>query len=345
MMKTPRTTLTALVLLLTPFTIARAESFGGIGILGDSYSDEYQFYPPDRATARNWMEILAETRGLDFGGFSAQGRGEPRNQGYEYNWARIDATTEDMIATGQHSGLAAQVAAGKVGLVFIFIGGNDFIHALESPDPDGALVRVAPRVLVNFRTGVETILAASPGVKVVVGTIPDIRHLPEFDAPIRAGQLPRARADAYTAAISRYNAQIRALAANNPRVALLDLDVVTKLANLVSHDRTLIAGRTLDRTRASNDLDCFFLADARHPGTIGQGMIAKLFVDAINARFNAGVSPLDDGEILHVATTLRPVPGDQKLHAANTGELTAMRSPAATGPRADVPTSPNSATR
>ncbi len=30
-----------------------------IGVLGDSYSDEYQFYPPDRSTAQNWVEILA----------------------------------------------------------------------------------------------------------------------------------------------------------------------------------------------------------------------------------------------------------------------------------------------
>ena len=30
----------------------------GIGVLGDSYSDEYEFYPPDRPTARSWVEIL-----------------------------------------------------------------------------------------------------------------------------------------------------------------------------------------------------------------------------------------------------------------------------------------------
>src|SRR4051812_30594148 len=104
-MVSPRSISAALLLMLATLSAARAGDLGGIGVLGDSYSDEYQFYPPDRSVARNWVEILAAARGLDFGRFTAEGRGEPRNQGYEYNWARSDATTEDLIATGQHTGL------------------------------------------------------------------------------------------------------------------------------------------------------------------------------------------------------------------------------------------------
>src|SRR3954468_6540448 len=111
-MKTLFSITLTVVLLSGTLSTARAGSPGGIGVLGDSYSDEYQFYPPDRSTARNWVEILAATRRLDFGAFSADRRGEPRNQGYAYNWARSDATTDDLIAAGQHTGLAAQVAGG-----------------------------------------------------------------------------------------------------------------------------------------------------------------------------------------------------------------------------------------
>src|SRR3954464_3143937 len=131
-----------LIALLTPLAPACAGWRGGIGVLGDSYSDEYQFYPPHRSTARNWVEILAATRGLNFGRFSTQSRGEPRNQGYEYNWARSDATTDDMIVTGQHTGLAAQVARGEVNLVVVFIGGNDFINAMKTPARAAALQQV-----------------------------------------------------------------------------------------------------------------------------------------------------------------------------------------------------------
>src|ERR1019366_408654 len=101
-----------LALTLAPSWALGGTFQGGIGALGDSYTDEYEFYPPDRSSARTWLETLVATRGLNFGAFSTVGRGEPRNQGCEYNWARSDATTEDMIRTGQHTGLAAQVARG-----------------------------------------------------------------------------------------------------------------------------------------------------------------------------------------------------------------------------------------
>src|SRR6188474_2963230 len=110
MMNMIRLTLLTSSFFLLLHAVTLAGSLGGIGVLGDSYSDEYQFYPPDRSTARNWVEILAATRGLDFGRFGDEGRGEPRNQGFAYNWARSDATTEDLIATGQHAGLAGQIA-------------------------------------------------------------------------------------------------------------------------------------------------------------------------------------------------------------------------------------------
>src|SRR4051794_15479821 len=68
--------------ILGPSLSARAALPVAIGVLGDSYSDEYEFYPPDRSTARNWVEILSATRGLDFGPYSTVGRGEPRNRGF-----------------------------------------------------------------------------------------------------------------------------------------------------------------------------------------------------------------------------------------------------------------------
>ena len=302
-MTTLHRALVAPIICLALLSPAQAEPPAGIGVLGDSYSDEYQFYPPDRSKARNWVEILAEARGLDFGRFRAEGWGEPRNGGYEYNWARSGATTDDLITAGQHAGLAAQVADGKVKLVWIFIGGNDFIHALADPDPDAALAAALPRALANYRTAFEAILRADPAVKVVAATVPDIRHLPEFDGPLRDGRLPRERADAFTGALARFNAQVRDLAAGNPRVAIADLDLITRLGSLVARRRVPVAGRRLDRARPGNDPDCFFLADGRHPGTLAQGELARLFLRVINARFDAGVQPLTDAEIARVAAT------------------------------------------
>lgn len=276
----------------------QAESPLRVGILGDSYSDEYQFYPPDRATARNWMEILTTTRGVNFGAFSSESRGEPRNQGYEFNWARSDATTDDLIATGQHTGLAGQVARGDIDVVWIFIGGNDFIGAMKSRDPLATVTTLLPRALANFRAALETIAAASQTVRIVLVTVPDVRNLPEFAGPIREGRISTSTADEFTSAIARFNAQIRALAARSERIALLDFDLAVQFANRLSQDSILAAGRILSRTRPGNEPDCFFLADSRHPGTLGQTLLAQMFIETVNVKFGARIPTLSAREAL-----------------------------------------------
>jgi hypothetical protein len=274
------------------------------------------------------VEILAASRGLDFGPFDARSRGEPRNQGYAFNWARSDATTEDLIRTGQHTGLAAHVARGAVNIVVIFIGGNDFINALKAADPVAALGRVLPRALDNHRAAVRTIRAASPWVKVVLVTIPDVRHLPEFAGLLRAGRLPSTVADSFTSAIRRYNAQIRSSAASDPRFALIDLDLATCAANLVSEDYVLVAGRWLDRRHPGNGPDCFFLADVRHPGTLGQGLMARMFIEVVNARFDAGIAPLEPQEVLALAGAVAPA-GDGELGRVHRAAVPRPVTPAA----------------
>jgi lysophospholipase L1-like esterase len=326
-MITIRSTVLLLALLLAANGAAPAQSLRGIGILGDSYSDEYQFYPPYRSTARNWVEILATTRRLEFGSVDAEGRGEPRNQGHAFNWARSGATTRDLIRTGQHTGLAAQVARGDVTIVVILIGGNDFINALKSPDPVSTLRTVLPQAVANYRTAVRTILAASPRVKVVLATLPDIRYLPEFDAPFRAGQLSAALADACTGAIERFNAQIRSFAANDPQIALIDLDLTTRAANLLSRDYILIAGRRLDRRRPGHSLDCLFLPDGRHPGTLGQGLFACMFIEVVNAKFAAGIKPLEPRELLALARSVA-LPLDADIALVSPTEAARPVSPA-----------------
>jgi phospholipase/lecithinase/hemolysin len=316
-MRSLETYLLASCFLVMPITAAQAGLPGPIGVLGDSYSDEYEFYPPDRATARNWVEILAATRGLDFGSFSTASRGEPRNQGYANNWARSDATTDDLIAAGQHTGLAEQIARGEVRIAVVFIGGNDFINALWQPEPLTALRATLPRAIANYRTAFQALHDASPAVGIVLTTLPDIRYLPEFSGPIRDGRIARETLDAFSRAIGRFNAEIRSLAVRDSRVAVLDLDRVTMLANLVSRDFVSFGGRKLDRRHPANDLDHFFLADVRHPGTLGQGFVARLFVELVNARFGAGIEPLGEHEILAFAGRVPArVPRDADVLAA-----------------------------
>jgi phospholipase/lecithinase/hemolysin len=284
----------------------------GVGVLGDSYSDEYRFYPPDRSTARNWVELLAE-RGWNFGPYSEASRGAPRHQGFAYNWARSDAETADLIADGQHTGLAEQVRSGEVDLVVLFAGGNDFIHALHSDDPLGVLEGVAARATANVRTAAETILAASPEVRLVVGTVPDIRQLPEFLERLEAGTLPESVLAAYSAALGRFNAQVRALAMVHPRVALVDFDAAVRISALASPKYVRVGGRKLDRRVAGNEPDHVFLADRRHVGTAVQALLARQVVAAANGQFGYDLPQFSDDEILRLAGLDAPADASARL--------------------------------
>ncbi|MDR3632725.1 MAG: GDSL-type esterase/lipase family protein [Isosphaeraceae bacterium] len=294
----------SILLLILSHASASAQDAQGIGVMGDSFSDEYQFYPPDRTAGRNWVEILAATRHLNFGRFSASARPEPRNQGYEFNWARSNATTGELLAQGQHTGLAAQVAAGHVSIVVAFIGGNDFIGALRSPDPCGTVASREEQARENVTRALTTILRASPHVRLLVGTVPELRDMPEFREAVATGKISRESMDAVADAIRRYNAYLRAFAAREKRVAIIDLYLVTRLGRSLSGRYVNAGGRALDRFHSGNDDEHFFLADGRHVGTIGQGMLAKLIVDTFNDRFRTGIPPLTIHEIVDFARSL-----------------------------------------
>lgn len=311
------------MLAIATIVLPASSSFGGvkIGVIGDSYSDEYQFYSPHRDAARGWVEILGATGRADFGEFRTSSRGEPRNQGYATNWARSGATSDDLIASGQHAGLASQAASGEVEIAVVFVGGNDVIEALHAPDPRSALAGRGRRAARNVGIAVSALLGASPSLKVVVATVPDIRDLPEFRDPLRSGALPRDLADRATAEIDAFNAQIRAISASSSsggRVVVFDLARITRIAKAISPRVVVVAGRQVDRERPGDGPDHFFLGDSRHLGTIGQGLLAKLLVDCLNARCGAGIRPLDDREIAALAESIAPgLPSIATVHESS----------------------------
>ena len=289
---------------------AAAATLGNVGVLGDSYSDEYQFYPKDRYHARNWVEILAATKKAGFGTLSKASRGEPRNQGYEYDWARSDATSVNMVAN-QLPGLTAQVAAGKIKYVSIFVGGNDFLDYFRSlaatattnpPTADQVQSSVAAlqaQATANVTTAVGTLLAANPNVKVVVTTIPSLAFTPIVRQGVAA--LPEAAGvvAAADAAIANFNASIKLLASANPRVAVSDLAAT---ANAAAASTVLpYGGTTVNLTTTSNAYQSFFLADGLHVGTIGQGVIANGFIQAVDTTFGARVSLINPTQIVSLA--------------------------------------------
>lgn len=297
---------------------ARAQA-PSMGALGDSLSDEYRFYPPDRSQARNWVELLGAKRILNFGPFSLRSRGEPRNAGFAQDWAQSQATSADMVAN-QLPGLLSQVRSGQVGLVSVIVGDNDFGHFLESApalasDPQalmGRLEQVTASAEMNLDATVNAVLGANPNVKVVVGTIFDISQTPAVQSLAGAfGAQGQQLLQATSEAIGAYNAHVRAVAASNPRVALADLEAVDAAitAQAAQSGGTLTyRGFTLQVATPGDAPNHLLLADGYHPGTVGQGLMADTIVSALDQTFNLPIRSLSLDQIIHLAVHARQLP-------------------------------------
>jgi hypothetical protein len=278
-----------------------------VGTLGDSYSDEYRFYPPDQSQARNWVEILAANRAVSFGPFTTASRGEPRNQGFAYNWARFGATSGDMVRN-QLPGLTAQVAHGKIDDAWIFVGGNDFLYFLRGVQTGQipasqaltTLTQVEAQAEANIRTAVGTLLAANPNVRLVLVTVPDVAELPIVRAGI-ANPIDLAAVNATSQAIQQLNASIVADAAVSPRIALVDLAGQSALLAQVPGGLAPFGGTVIDTVNPGDDFHHFFLADGTHVGTVAQGIIADDFLAAIDSHFGARVPLLTPTQIVAIA--------------------------------------------
>ena len=187
--------------LLPPLTtpLAATTPIVGLGVLSDSNSDEY--HADDNRGGQyssvtfSWVELIAARRGLNLGPWGTWG--EPRRTGFKYNWSRSGATVHDAIESGQHTGLAAQVASGEVSHVIIWIGTNDFAtwNGTYQEIYDGrlsgeALQAKLDAITADLTLAVDTILHAGP-VKLLLVTIAEPAISPEMiqQFPDAAGRL------------------------------------------------------------------------------------------------------------------------------------------------------------
>jgi hypothetical protein len=295
------------------YLLSHGPGIDGIGVLGDSYCDEYQFYSPDRSTARNWVEQLAQDSNVGFGAFSATDPAGPRNAGFEYNWATSAATSTDMIASGQATGCAAQVASGHVDLVNVFIGGNDFrdvytVLATQGPAAAGAALQLAvSTVATNIVTAVGTVLSpgvlgANPDVHVIITTIPKLSYLPEIRLAVQ--QVPQIQpfVDAVDGATQFLNGLIASIAASSNRIAVADFS--TLIDGVFAAKKFKVGNVEVNRTsieNPTNDPSYLVLADRLHQGTIGQGLLANLIAETSNDAFGTHIKKLSTHDILQNA--------------------------------------------
>ncbi len=284
----------------------------GVGILGDSFYDEYQGTDARGGQYHdvtfNLVELLARNRPFYLGPWGDWS--EPRRTGYAFNWARSGATSKTMIEMGQHTGVAAQIAAGDVTFVFIGIGANDFSpfygdfyeRIYSGAMSDEELEAKIAKAIADVTLAVDTVQqAGAQGVAMTLFT------QWELDPTTQAMYPDASRRQRVAKAIDEVNAGLAAMAAER-RVAVVDQIKLGKsiLPQLDTEGFLDVGGERIDFLRHGDEPHHSRLADSEHLGTVISGLTANYyFVDTLNQSFGQAVAPLSDEEILHEAG-LRP---------------------------------------
>lgn len=314
-MPLPSTLVRALVsaFVLAPVFAERLAVAGtvSIGVIGDSVADEYQFYS-SQAPAQNFVEILSARSNpsstvYDFGAFTTESRGEPRNQGYEFDWGRAGARTDALRP--QVEGLAEQIASGRVKYGMAFVGTNNFRDVLlNGADP----VETSRGGIGNTAAAVSTLLAAGPDFRLALANVPDITLLPEARAALSADPSLAPKFDQVRSLIDTYNGALAAQFARNPRVSIVDAN---GLLDTLSTGPT-IGNVTIDPINPGPNLSNLFV-DPIHPGTFAQSLLADAFVAALD--LEPAPTPTPDPE-----PTPDPAPTPIPLPAAVWAALCSM---------------------
>lgn len=273
-----------------------ADPITGMGVAGDSLSDEYAYESYNYAT--NWVEALAEQTGMNFG--DSGSFGEPRRTGYEFNWARVNANSATLLSQGQPFGLAQQIEAGEVSHVVLSIGPNDF-----QPNPLGGayssiynqrwtqaqINSYVDQVVGNITTAVERL--DGTGAQIVVSNILDFGI-----APFTKQYFSRAaNRERVSTVINTVNSRLSQMAEDH-NVVLVDLNGLAKQllgTSSLSKSSWTIGGVKVTNTAGTGPTNSF-VSDKIHPHTLLQSQVANLFLHGFNVGYGTPVDLFTERE-------------------------------------------------
>lgn len=279
----------------------------GLAILGDSQSDEYRA-DDNRGynysgNTYNWVELLQQERNVNVGKWGAWD--EPRRAGYEYNWARTGNTAASMIESGHHIGVAEQIKQGKVNVVVIFIGANDFapyilpdgyqaIYNGELSDP--AKKSKVNRIVADIKTAVYTIKDAG-NVRILLVKVPDWgQHVGvqvAFPFPDQRNEVSEVIRDV--------NTELDKLANDEGLVTMDPNELYQELVYKNEGDKTTVDGVVMERLLLNNNPKNFYLEDGVHTGTVVNGFLANTILTKINTMIDNDVKLFTESEIREAA--------------------------------------------
>lgn len=280
-----------------------------LGIMGDSNSDEYRADDNNRggvyaSTTLNWDEQLQRYRGIEIGPWGKWSG--TRRSGYEYNWALSGATAEDVVKTGQATGLAQQVAAGRIDTVVLYVGANDFAiwnntyaNIYNGILAGQALKDYINRIVSSIAIAIDTV-RTTEAVNMIVTNLQDRGQSPGF-----ISHFPDpAKRQAVANAIVAVNVGIDIVVGARRHVALVDLYNYVDSPKYKSRINLARGTVTVGREQISfatpdDEPHHAMLSDDEHSGAVVQCLVANyIFIDPLNSKFGQRIRPFTDEECL-----------------------------------------------
>ncbi|MFT3882812.1 MAG: SGNH/GDSL hydrolase family protein [Gemmatales bacterium] len=283
---------------------------GGLGVFGDSMSDEY--FDFGLGYAKNWVEQAKLIRNVNVGQTATQAGqaggtwGSPRNTGYAANWALAGATSSSLlgIVNSNSAAITAQVSSGQITHAVVAIGTNDFSPGSSAwSSIYNGLWSVSQ--IQTYRDSVVANITATvtalqnKGIKVVVASVADYSVAPAT----RAGYPDAAKRELVTAAVADVNTYVK-LMAQNKHIAYADLFGMTKQVfgtNAAPNATVTIGGVVINLNTQGTAPTNAFAADGIHPQSLLQGSLGSLYLEALRAGYSTGVAPLTEQEVVQLA--------------------------------------------
>lgn len=284
---------------------AIGQGLGRLAAIGDSLSDEYEEQNYG-AYARNWVELLVDQRGVDFGPAAAGTWGEPRRTGYEDDWARYGADTTDAILTGQVDGVLDGAANRGVTHAVVFIGANNFGPGIDNTNTYNVIYNATwtPQQIADHIASslddIETIVAplAAAGLRTVVangfdfGATPTVKFL--FPDPVKR--------DRVSTALTTFAEGIEEIARRHQLVLVDTLTAGRTVFGTNAAPRsTLLVGNVgiqLGQLGFSSGSTVAFVGDGVHPHTVIQGLVANLVITALDHHTGTCIGRFSEAELL-----------------------------------------------
>lgn len=296
-------------MLLESLEQRQAMAIAGLGVAGDSWSDEYANETYNYA--QNWEELLRTQRGVDLGtpvNFAPPDdpvNGDPtefRRVGTSFNYAFTGATALDLLIQAQDINISSQFSAGEVSHAVLMIGNVDFAPGSDAFNniANGTWDQTEQNSQVTlFGLNFEAAVSALSNVanKVLVSTIPDPTITPQ--GRTLSTTTGRAAVSSFMTAI---NSKVKEVAAkyHQPVIDLAGLatTILGTPTNLATQ-RT-IGGNVYTVTGGTPKTNLFVQGGVL-PHTVFNAMVANLVIEGLNFAYNENLAKFTEQQIVTLA--------------------------------------------